>query len=109
MHNRWNIDRPVTLVKHLEAIARRHPYTMQFRGFTRRHNYRGGSIRGFLKILRKFDEREELLRRELLDELRTEPHAPRVHVLEERLRTLHRAGLITITRGNVASSRVWIS
>ena len=107
--NRWQIDDLSTLRTHLEAIAERHPYTVRFRNFTRRHGYRGGSIRAFLKIIRKFDEREELLRRELLDELGTEPGAPGRAILEQRLRTLHESGLVTVTRGNLASSRVWIS
>lgn len=107
--NRWRINKPIILRKHLEAIARQHPYTLRFRGFAKRHSYRGGSIRAFLKILRKFDEHEELLRRELLDELSTEPGAPKRGVLESRLRLLHQSGLITITRGNLASSRVFIS
>jgi len=107
--NRWQIDDRETLSTHLVAIAKGHPYTIRFRNFSRRHGYRGGSIKAFLKIIRKFDEREELLRRELLDELSTEPGAPDRRTLEGRLRALHQAGLVTVTRGNLASSRVWVS
>ncbi len=107
--NRWRIDDPDGLKSHLEAIAERHQYTKRFKQWTRRHKMRGGAIASFTRIIRKFDGREEILRRELVDELVSDSTRATEQEVDQRLKRLHDAGLITITRGREWASKVWIS
>ena len=106
--NQWRMDKPKTLLDHLQAIADRHPYTKRFRQWTKRHKMRGGEIASYNKIIRKFDEREEILRREPVDELASDS-ARTTALIERRLKQMHDGGLITITPGREWASKVWIT
>jgi hypothetical protein len=90
------------------AIAENHNYTKRFNRFCRRRSYKGGTRKLLVRIIRKFDGVDSVLRRELLDDLSHEARKTEEYI-EKYLRELHGAGLITITRGNEYSSRVAIS
>ena len=107
--NRWRIDTPSRRKDQLEAIAKERPYTKRFNQWTRRHKMRGAAIASHLRIIRKFDQREEILRRELVDELLVESSARNEQSIDARLKQLHKGGLITISRGREWASKVWIS
>jgi hypothetical protein len=92
----------------LDAIARRHPYTKRYEKFCRQRKYKGGPRKTLLRILRKLDGKTSILRRELLDDLVHETRRKETAVAAY-LKALHEGGLITITRGNEFSSRVFIA
>lgn len=92
----------------VEAIARRHPYTKRYEKFCRQRKLRGGPRKLLIRILRKLDGRDSVLRRELLDDLLHETNKDE-RGLSNYLKGLHEAGLITITRGNEFSSRVFVA
>jgi hypothetical protein len=106
--NRWTMGNPETLRSHLKAIAENHPYTKRFKRYCRDRRLKAGQFRMPLKIIRLFDERESILRREVLDELEAEWRKPQREI-ERRLTDLHRAGLITISPGREWASRVSIA
>lgn len=107
--NRWQFGRPETLAVHLRAIAENHPYTKRFRRYCRARRLTAGQFRAPLKVIRLFDERESILRREVLDELTAEWRNRSQREIERLLTDLHRAGLITITPGREWASRVSIA
>jgi hypothetical protein len=107
--NRWRIDKIQSLRDQLQAIAERHPYTKRFKQWTARHKMRGGEIAAFRGIIRRLDGRGEILRRELVDELVAGSRTLREDRVNERLKRLHDAALVTITRGREWASKVWIS
>ncbi len=92
----------------LESIFNRHPYVKRFNGFCRKRGYRGGTRRFLIRIIRQFDGKDTVLRRELIDDLTHESRKPERYV-ENWLDELHKGGLLTVTRGNKYSSRVYIS
>lgn len=63
-----------------------------------------GQFRTPLKVIRLFDEREQVLRREVLDELQAQWRNRSSAQIEKLLSDVHKAGLITITPG-----REWAS
>ena len=107
--NRWQFGRPETLAVHLRAIAENHTYTKRFRRYCRARRLTAGQFRAPLKVIRLFDERESILRREVLDELTAEWRNRSQREIERLLTDLHRAGLITITPGREWASRVSIA
>jgi len=54
------------------------------------------------------DGRDSILRREFLDDLVHETNKSESHI-GKYLKALHEAGLLTVTRGNEHSSRVYVS
>ncbi len=70
--NRWNVQDPTTLKTHLQAIAENHEYTKRSKRYCRDRGMTRGQFRSPLKVIRIFDERETILRREL-SELRLDP------------------------------------
>lgn len=108
-HNRWTSSSRSTLKAQLTEIALNHPYTQRFLAFCRWNGIAGDSVKPFLKILRRFDGREEVLRNDLLDELGTEPYAPRREILEERLGILHKGKFVGMSAGRRPRSLVWIA
>jgi len=107
--NRWQFGRPETLAAHLKAIADNHQYTKRFRRYCRARGLTAGQFRVPLKVIRLFDERESILRREVLDELTAEWRNKSQREIERLLTDLHKAGLITITPGREWASRVSIA
>lgn len=107
--NRWEINKPDGLKAHLEAIAKDHPYTKRFRRFCRTRHMVKGQFRGPLKVIRMFDERDSILRRELVDELAAEWKGRSEKQIEALLKDMHKAGLITITPGREWASRVSVA
>lgn len=104
--NRWTMGNRASLVAHLKAIAENHEYTKRFKRYCRDRRLTQGQFRTPLSVIRLFDERESILRREVLDELsRTKP----IKKVEKLLTDLHRAGLITISPGREWASRVSIA
>jgi hypothetical protein len=91
----------------VKAICDRHPYTKRFNIFCRQRGYRGGTQKFLLRIIRQFDTKQSVLRRELIDETAHEARKPASYV-ERYLKELNDGGLVTITRGNHFSSRVFI-
>jgi hypothetical protein len=92
----------------VEAICERHPYVKRFVKFCRQRRYKGGTRKFLIRVIRKLDGRESVLRRELLDDLMHDTRKEEAY-LDRYLKELHEAGLITITRGNEHSSRVHLS
>jgi hypothetical protein len=90
------------------AICDRHEYYRRFNKFCRQRKYKGGPRKFLVRMLRKFDGRDSVLRRELLDDLMHETQKEEQHIAGY-LEKMHEAGLVTITRGNRYSSRVHIS
>lgn len=107
--NRWKIQNPKGLKEHLKAVAENHPYTLRFRRYCRSRGLTRGQFRTPLKVLRLFDERETMLRREVLDQLGSHWSRKRRSDIEELLGDMHKAGLITITAGREWASRVSIA
>jgi hypothetical protein len=107
--NRWQFGRPETLAEHLKAIADNHQYTKRFRRYCRARGLTAGQFRVPLKVIRLFDERESILRREVLDELTAEWRNKSQREIERLLTDLHKVGLITITPGREWASRVSIA
>jgi hypothetical protein len=92
----------------LTAISRNHPYNKRFQRLCRSRKYRGGTKKFLLRIIRQLDGYESILRRELIDNVVHEARKSPEYV-EKYLKELHRAGLVTISRGNEFSSRVSIA
>jgi hypothetical protein len=107
--NRWDIKDPSTLNAHLRAIAEKHPYTKRFRRYCRDRGLTAGQFRVPLKVIRLFDERESILRREVLDELHSSWGNKKLTEIEDLVADMHKAGLITITRGREWASKVFIA
>ncbi len=61
-----------------------------------------------MRILRQLDGKQSVLRREMLDNLVHETKKTEAHILGY-LKELHKAGLITVSKGNEYSSRITIS
>lgn len=92
----------------LKGIATAHPYTKNFERFCRQRKYKGGPRRFLVRILRQLDDKDSILRRELLDSVMHESGKSEAFILRY-LRELHQAGLIAISAGNNTSCRVKIS
>jgi hypothetical protein len=107
--NRWNIRDSSTLKQHLRAVAENHPYTKRFKRYCRDRGLVKGQFRAPLKVIRLFDERDSILRREVIDELQSQWRNKKLRDIEYLLADLHKAGLITITRGREWASKVSIS
>lgn len=107
--NRWNVRNQSTLKTHLAAIADNHPYTKRFKRYCRDRGLTRGQFRTPLKVIRQFDEREEILRRELIDELQSEWKGKSAKDIEKLLADMHKAGLITVTPGREWASKVFIA
>ncbi len=107
--NRWRIRDAKSLRSHLDAIAENHPYTFRFKRYCRDRGLVRGQFRRPLKVIRLFDERERILRREVLDLLGAQlPHVAPAD-LEDLVADLHQAGLITITPGREWASKISLS
>jgi hypothetical protein len=91
----------------LTVIAARHPYSKRYDKFCRQRKYKGGPKKLLLRLFRKFDGQPSILRRELLDDLVHDTRKDERHI-DNYLKALHEGGLITITRGNEYSSRVFL-
>jgi hypothetical protein len=109
MENRWDVKDASTLKVHLSAIATDHEYTKRFRRYCRDRRLVAGQFRQPLKVIRLFDEREAILRREVLDELRGTWPGKKVSEIEKLIGDMHAAGLITITPGREWASKVFIA
>jgi hypothetical protein len=107
--NRWDITRPDTLYAHLKAIADNHSYTLRFKQYCRNRRLVRGQFRTPLKVIRMFDERESMLRRELINQLQSEWRSRSAADIERLIRDMHEAGLLTITSGREWASRVTIA
>jgi len=107
--NRWNIQDVSTLKEHLAAIAENHAYTKRFKRYCRDRGFRAGQFRVPLKVIRVFDEREQMLRRELVDQLQAEWRSKPLKDIEKLLADMHKGGLITITRGREWASKAFIA
>jgi hypothetical protein len=107
--NRWDIKDRSTLKTHLRAIADAHQYTKRFRRYCRARKMVRGQFRAPLKVIRLFDERESILRREVLDQLQATWRNKKANDIERLLSDMHHAGLITITRGREWASKVSIA
>ncbi len=107
--NRWNVQDPATLKTHLQAIAENHEYTKRFKRYCRDRGMTRGQFRSPLKVIRTFDERETILRRELIDQLQAQWTTKSVRDIEKLLSDMHRAGLITISPGREWASKVTIA
>jgi hypothetical protein len=92
----------------LAAIARNHPYHKRFDRLCRLRKYRGGTRRFLIRVIRQLDGQDSILRRELIDNIVHEARKTANYV-ESYVKVLHKAGLITVSRGNEFSSRVSIS
>lgn len=92
----------------IREIASSHPFVKRFERFCGQRRYKGGTRQFLVRILRQLDGKPSILRRELLDNLIHETKKPESYVANY-LKELHRAGLITISKGNEFSSRVQIS
>jgi hypothetical protein len=107
--NHWDITKPDTLRAQLRAIADKHPYNKRFRRYCRTRRLQRAQYRTPLKVIRLLDERESILRRELVDELAEAwPRKPEGQI-EALLKDMHKAALLTITRGREWASRVSIA
>jgi hypothetical protein len=107
--NRWDISDVSTLKEHMKAIAETHPYTKRFKRYCKDRGFSGGSYRAPLKVIRLFDERETILRRETIDELKSEWKGKKDSDIEKLISDMHDAGLITISRGREWASRISIA
>jgi hypothetical protein len=107
--NRWNVRNHSTLKEHLAAIAENHSFTKRFKRYCRDRGLTRGQFRTPLKVIRQFDEREEILRRELIDELQSEWRNKPAKEIKDLLSDMHKAGLITITAGREWASKVFIA
>jgi hypothetical protein len=107
--NRWDIKDRSTLKTHLSAIADAHQYTKRFRRYCRARKMVRGQFRAPLKVIRLFDERESILRRDVLDQLQATWRNKKANDIERLLSDMHHAGLITITRGREWASKVSIA
>lgn len=96
------------LMDAIKRIAAAHPYTKNFERFCRQRSYKGGPRRFLVRILRQLDDKDSILRRELLDSIMHESGKTEAFVLRY-LKELHQAGLITISAGNNRSCRVKIA
>src|SRR6267154_5039 len=105
-HNRWDLKDVTTLKTHLRAIADDHPYTKRFRRYCRDRELVKGQFRVPLRVIRLFDERKRILRREALDQLQSGPSGMSAVKSERLLSDMHKAGLITITPGREWASRI---
>lgn len=105
--NRYALN-DARLQETLTAIAKNHPYTKRFQRLCRSRKYRGGTKKFLLRIIRQLDGYESILRRELIDNVVHEARKSPEYV-EKYLKELHKAGLVTISRGNEFSSRVSIA
>ena len=106
--NRWSLQNLDVLKGHLRTIAENHSYTKRFRRYCRNRGLTAGQFRRPLKVIRLFDERESILRREVLYELAAQGYiSPRD--AEKLLADMHGAGLLTITPGREWASRVSIA
>jgi hypothetical protein len=106
MQNRWDLAKPSTLKEHLQAIAENHPFTTRFRRYCRDRRLTRGQYRAPLKVIRLFDAREAILRREAIDQLQSEWNGKTVKDIEKLLTDMHNAGLITMTPGREWASRI---
>ena len=108
-HNQWNLATPTSLRIHLETIARNHPYTKRFKRYCRDRSLVGGQFRTPLKVIRLFDEKESILRREAVDELRSAWPNKKESEVNSLLSDMHKSGLITISPGREWASTIRIS
>ena len=92
----------------IREIAASHPFVKRFERFCSRRRYKGGTRQFLVRILRQLDGKPSILRRELLDNLIHETKKAESYIANY-LKELHKAGLITISKGNEFSSRVQIS
>jgi hypothetical protein len=92
----------------LLAFCERHAYVLRFNRFCRQRRYKGGTRRFLVRMIRRLDEQDSMLRREFLDALAHDTRKSEDY-LEGYLHELHEAGLVTVTRGNARGSRVHIS
>lgn len=92
----------------VQEIAKSHPYFKRFDRFCRQRKYKGGTRRLLVRIIRQLDGKSSMLRRELLDTLIHESKKSEAYLVRY-LKELHKAGLITISKGNEFSSRIQIS
>jgi len=107
--NRWDLAKVDTLKQHLKAIAENHEYTKRFRKYCRSRKLVKGQFRTPLKVIRMFDERDSMLRRELVDQLQVAWPGKPEKKISELVRDLHDAGLITVTKGREWASRVTVA
>lgn len=92
----------------IREIATAHPFVRRFARFCGRRRYKGGTRQFLVRILRQLDGKPSILRRELLDNLMHETGKTEAHIANF-LKQLHKAGIITVSKGNEFSSRVQIS
>jgi hypothetical protein len=104
-HYALNDDRLKTGV---QAIIKDHPYAKRFDQFCRGRKYKGGTRRLLVRMLRQLDGKPSLLRREMLDNLIHDTKKKEAYLVRY-LKELHKAGLVTISKGNENGSRVTIS
>lgn len=90
------------------ALCENHPYVRRFTKFCRQRRYKGGPRKFLIRMIRQMDGRDSILRREFLDDLVHETNKSESHI-GKYLKALHEAGLLTVTRGNEHSSRVYVS
>ncbi len=107
--NRWTFGESETLIAHLKAIADNHPYTKRFRRYCKNRGLTRGQFRTPLRVIRLFDERESILRREVMDQLSAEWRSRPQNEIERLLTDMHKAGLITISPGREWASRISIA
>ena len=108
-HNQWNLSDLETLKDHLETIAVNHLYTKRFKNYCRTRRLVKGQFRTPLKVIRLFDEKETILRREVIDQLVSSSPQKKEKDVEVLLSDMHKAGLITITAGREWASTIRIS
>lgn len=104
--NRWEYGKADTLSTHLKAIAENHPYSKRFKQYCWTRRLTARQFRIPLKVIRLFDERESILRREVVDQLVSEWKGKSQKNIEKLLGDMHKAGLITITPGREWASRI---
>jgi hypothetical protein len=96
------------LEKTIEAVAENHVYVKRFKRFCRQRSYRGGTIKFLIRMIRQLDGKTSILRRELLDDVVHDARKKETYV-DKHLKELHKAGLLTVSRGNEYSSRVSVA
>lgn len=108
-HNQWNLADLKSLKGHLETIAENHLYTKRFKRYCRTRKLVKGQFRTPLKVIHLFDEKETILRREVIDQLVSSSPIKKEKKIEALLSDMHKAGLITISPGREWASTVRIS